>query len=216
MFIFNQIFRNVLPLILAQLSQKDMVALSRVNKQLNGICKKLTIQCEYHKGYPPSRRIRLCARDAHVLCLQTNKPMSQTALDNGLRGACEGGHLVMATNMIVHYRANVIAKHPINLNWCLQGACAGGHMDIVRMLINEGATHFQLGLRGASMNGHIEIAKLMIENGARGCVLGLRSACEKNYVELVALLVNHGATYCIVCDKPAAQCKTYIQSKSIA
>jgi ankyrin repeat protein len=216
MFIFNKIFRNVLPLILAQLSQKNIVALSRVNKQLNDICKKLTIQCEYYNGYPPSERILLCARDAHVLCLQKNKPTSQTALDNRLRGACEGGHLIMATNMIAQYRANVTAKHPINLNQCLQGACLRGHMNVVQMLIREGATNFQLGLRCASINGHIKIAKLMIDYGARGCELGLGSACEKNYVKLVALLVHNGATYCIICDKPAVQCTTYIQSMSIA
>jgi len=51
-----------------------------------------------------------------------------------------------------------------NLTTCLfREACEGGNIEIVKLMIEKGATDWNWGLYGACKGGNIEIVKLMIE-----------------------------------------------------
>ena len=56
------------------------------------------------------------------------------------------------------------------LNEELFWACRCGHLDVIRLLIENGAdvsAEDDEALRMASEYGHLEVAKLLIENGAK-------------------------------------------------
>ena len=52
--------------------------------------------------------------------------------DDGLSGACQGGHRDLAEFMI--------EKGANNWNWGLDAACYGGHRDFAEWMIEKGAT----------------------------------------------------------------------------
>ncbi len=76
----------------------------------------------------------------------------------------------------------------------LRGACRGGHMDIVKLMIEKGATDWNNGLYYACREGHVNIIKLMIERGATDWNHGLRGACRGRHMDLVQLMIEKGAT----------------------
>lgn len=92
---------------------------------------------------------------------ETVKIIKQKNWDDGLLGACRGGHIDIIKLMI--------EKGANNWNWGLFGACRGGHIDIVKLMIEKGVNNWNLGLFGACCGGHIDIIKLMIEKGANYC-----------------------------------------------
>jgi len=74
-------------------------------------------------------------------------------------------------------------------------ACKTGDINIVRKLINKGATNWDYGLQGACFSGNIDLVRLMLEKGA--CPLktyGLKYACQYAYRDIVDLLLSKGCT----------------------
>ena len=103
---------------------------------------------------------------------------------------------------------NTIKKYfnPINeQNWFknkhLARACRGGNMDIVKLMIEKGANHWNWGLRCACRGGHMDIVKLMIEKGADDWNWGLWGACEGGHMDIVKLMIEKGANKCYNCNK---------------
>lgn len=72
-----------------------------------------------------------------------------------------------------------------------KGACRGGHMDIVRLLIEEGAYHWNKGLLIAC--GHLDIVKLMIEKGATDLNGGLKETYFGCHIDVIKFLLEKGA-----------------------
>jgi len=60
-------------------------------------------------------------------CLSDGKP------NDGLWGACEGGHIAIVNLMI--------ANGADNWNGGLSGACRGGHVDLANLMIAKGAVY---------------------------------------------------------------------------
>ena len=109
-----------------------------------------------------------------------------TNWDEGLRDACQGGHIELAELMIAHGATD----------WDkgLYNVCRNGHIELVKLMIAHGATDWNLGLRNACYGGHIELVELMIAHGATDWDGGLRSACYCGNIELAELMIAHGAT----------------------
>ncbi len=75
----------------------------------------------------------------------------------------------------------------------LCGACQGGHLDLVNLMIENGARRWNLGLMGACRGGHLELTNLIIEKGADDWNYGLGGACYGGHLELVNLMIENGA-----------------------
>jgi hypothetical protein len=90
------------------------------------------------------------------LCLST------LYLDDGLDGACEGGHYELV-RLLIDRGVN-------NWNRGLYGACRGGRLDFANLMVANGANHWDAGLYLACRQNHQELAKLMVQKGATQCI----------------------------------------------
>jgi len=84
---------------------------------------------------------------------------------------------------------NILGKA---INTGFAGACVGGHMEIVKQMIDEGATEKRLFF--ACKGGNMDIVKLIIERGGKDWNHGLRCACVSRNMELVELMITNSAT----------------------
>lgn len=90
-------------------------------------------------------------------------------------------------------RTNFIPDEEI-LNQGLYKACKHGHIDVVRLLVKNGASSWDWGLVNACLSGDIVIVQLMIDLGARSWNSGLSQACLKGHKEIIKLMIEKGAT----------------------
>lgn len=67
-------------------------------------------------------------------------------------------------------------------------ACAYGHIDIVKLMINNGAKIFNICLEIACRSGHMDIIKLMIEYGANNWDMALIGACQGGNIDIVKFI----------------------------
>ncbi len=81
-----------------------------------------------------------------------------TDVNDGLYGACCGGHRELVDLMI--------ARGANDGDSGLYGACRGGHRELVDLMIARGANDWNSGLWAACINGHRELVDLMIARGA--------------------------------------------------
>jgi ankyrin repeat protein len=79
-------------------------------------------------------------------------------------------------------------------NTAMTYAAKGGNMDIVKLMIEKGATAFNSSMMYAAEEGHMEIVKLMIEKGATYFNAGLIIVAGRGYMEIVKLMIEKGAT----------------------
>ena len=98
----------------------------------------------------------------------SNDEITSNNVDNGLYGACIGGHLELANLMI----ENGATDFDIGL----ECACQGGHLDLANLLIAKGATDFDNGLACACKGGKVTLMTLMVEKGATNFVGAVASA----------------------------------------
>ncbi len=89
-------------------------------------------------------------------------------------------------------------NNELNLHGGLSNACYSGHMEIVKLLISKGITHFDLGLYYACYSGHMEIVKLLISKGATAYNNGLIGACKNGHEEIAELMISKGAHNAVV------------------
>jgi hypothetical protein len=95
-----------------------------------------------------------------------------------------------------HYELCMEVK---NVDYGLVSACSNGYMDIVQLMIANGASDWNSGLSSACLNGHMDIAQLMIAKGASDWNWGLASACLNGHMDIVQLMIAKGATTCPAC-----------------
>ena len=62
------------------------------------------------------------------------------------------------------------------------------------MMIEHGATDWDLGLCGACKGGHVELANMMIERGATNWNQSLYNACKGGHIALANMMIERGAT----------------------
>jgi len=88
----------------------------------------------------------------------------------------------------------MIEKGATDYNYGLRGTCEGGNVEIVNLMIKQGATDWDEGLYFACLGGHMEIVKLMIKCEATDWYSGLRGACKGGHMEIVKLMIKCEAT----------------------
>lgn len=114
--------------------------------------------------------------------------------------ACRGYH----TNVVDFFLSNptycgISGISGINIfNDGLIGACEEGYLDLVKLMIENGANNFDDGLVSTCCCcGNYEIAKLMIEKGATVLEDHFIHACSLGRLDLVKLLIGYGhGTFC--------------------
>jgi Ankyrin repeats (3 copies) len=90
------------------------------------------------------------------------------------------------------YKNNKNSKYIFE--WAMHWVAREGHMEIVKLMIEKGATGFNSGMRYAAKGGYMEIVKLMIEKGATDFNRGMAYASEGGHMEIVKLMIEKGAT----------------------
>jgi len=84
--------------------------------------------------------------------------LGENDYDEGLAGACRGGHLNIV-NMMLSLGAN-------DYNEAFIGACLFGHIKIVKMMIGLGANDYNAALYWACFLKYDTIVKMLLELGA--------------------------------------------------
>jgi hypothetical protein len=79
-------------------------------------------------------------------------------------------------------------------NWAMDEAAEGGHMEIVKLMIEKGATAFNSAMVYAAEGGNMEIVKLMIEKGATAFNSAMVYAVRGGHMEIVKFMIEKGAT----------------------
>lgn len=121
--------------------------------------------------------------------LEENK-LSRDDLNDGLQGACSGGHIEIVKLFF--------SRGADDLNGGLIIACNRSHRNIVDFLVQKGANDFYRGLRAVCCwGGDIEIAKLMIElgriNNKQAWNKCLKDACMCEYEDIAEFMIQNGA-----------------------
>ncbi|MEM3858150.1 MAG: F-box protein [Candidatus Micrarchaeaceae archaeon] len=81
-------------------------------------------------------------------------------------------------------------KKSFDLNMAFLNACIGGNLDIVMLMIKNGANNWNLGLYAACKGGKKQIIDLMIKNGATDFYWALEGATENGADELIDLMLQ--------------------------
>lgn len=104
--------------------------------------------------------------------------------NDGLYGACRGGHITIVRLMI--------GKGATNVDWGLNRACEGGHMDIVHLMIERDAAHWGWGLIGACRGGHVGLVNFMIEKGIEDLDFqyAIYEACRGRHSKVIETLLD--------------------------
>ncbi len=79
-------------------------------------------------------------------------------LNQGLRGACAGGHMALVMLMI--------EKGADDWNGGLHEACFMGHVALIELMIAKGADNLNNGLYAVCRGEHAELIPFMMERGA--------------------------------------------------
>uniref|UniRef100_A0AAY4B0I7 K Homology domain-containing protein n=1 Tax=Denticeps clupeoides TaxID=299321 RepID=A0AAY4B0I7_9TELE len=128
--------------------------------------------------------------------------------------ACSAGYYELAQVLsytdvlligLVHHAIHVILQY-YTCNTALTYACAGGFLDVVKVLLKEGANiedHNENGhtpLMEAASAGHVEVARVLLEYGAginthsnEFKESALTLACYKGHLDMVRFLLEAGA-----------------------
>jgi Ankyrin repeats (3 copies) len=88
----------------------------------------------------------------------------------------------------------LIEKGATDFDWGMNEAARGGQMEIIKLMIEKGATDFNRAMANAALGGHMEIVKFMIEKGATDFNRAMRYAAEGGHMEIVKLMIEKGAT----------------------
>ena len=91
---------------------------------------------------------------------------------------------------VIEDKLDIINKYINSPNHGMYEAAKKGHMDIVKLMIEKGATLRNAGLRGAAKGGHIDVVKYLIEKGANDLNNGLFYAAKGGHIDIVEFLQN--------------------------
>lgn len=138
-----------------------------------------------------------------------NAPPSPTAGYTALQAAAGGGYMTIL-KLLLQHGADINGASAKYKGYTAQGACLGGHLEIVDLLIEEGANVHALGgiygdgmaLHAAAEKGHVDIIKRLLAAGAdvnACCFKGrkgqtaLQSAAVGGHDETMQVLRDNGA-----------------------
>ena len=201
--------RDIDPIILENLDDKDLVSYCRTNKAMNKICNDQTFWFNRLRTRFPQIDMELMKKvktgswsDVYVEMVQfvrsVNKAywlrnkeevISFQDKDLALKAASLRGHLEIV-KYLVENGADIHAEKDV----ALRSASFKGHLDIVKFLVENGADIHARNydaLRKASQLGHLDIVKYLVENGADIHArndLALKTASQRGHLEVVNYL----------------------------
>lgn len=112
--------------------------------------------------------------------------IGETDFNEGLSGACAGGHRDIV-DMMIGYGASF-------WEWGLHSACEGGHLEIIDYMFEKGAEGRNGGLANACYCGQEAVVKKLIEKGADSFDWGLEEACKGRHLEIANLMAEQYIT----------------------
>jgi ankyrin repeat protein len=121
---------------------------------------------------------------------------------------------------------NVNERHFFTRDTLLIEAAANGHVDVVKLLIENGADVNLKGeawygpLHAAAARGHIEVVKILLENGADVNIFHqnkpLHNAAMNGHIEVAQILLAHGADINVKGTDEAAPLHTAVSNNQLA
>ncbi len=78
--------------------------------------------------------------------------------------------------------------------------CRRGHKDLVKLMIEKGATNFEEGLANACCGGHKKLVKLMIKKGADNWGEALFKSCIYKQKEIAIMIIEQGGHHKSIVD----------------
>jgi ankyrin repeat protein len=121
---------------------------------------------------------------------------------------------------------NVNRRHFFTQDTLLIESAANGHVDVVKLLIENGADVNLKGeawygpLHAAAANGHIEVVKILLENGADVNIFHhnkpLHNAAMNGHIEVAEILLAHGADINAKGTDEAAPLHTAVSNNQLA
>ena len=81
--------------------------------------------------------------------------------------------------------------NPIEFSLTYAAEC--GDINVVRILLDNGATNLNYVIECAACFGHIDIVQLLLDNGADNYNSSMREAARNGYINIVRLLLLYGA-----------------------
>ena len=81
-----------------------------------------------------------------------------------------------------------------DFNLAMAIAAKYGHIDIVKLMIQYGSTHFDTAMAYTAKGGHIDIVKLMIQHGATDFDSAMANSAYGGHIDIVKLMIKEGAT----------------------
>ena len=113
--------------------------------------------------------------------------------NQGLLSACLGGNFQIVLLMIEKLKdSNKFDDSEWNEDF-FQHACEGGNLDIIKLMIQKGANNWDMGLCIGCNKQNYNLIKLMIEKGATAWDEGLEEACGAGTLDIVKLMIQKGA-----------------------
>lgn len=106
-------------------------------------------------------------------------------ISSGLEGAAEGKQMSVIQTLR--------GKEKNAPDFILEGAAHGGHMDLVKMMLEEGADPSD-GFEGAAEGGHLKIAKLLLSKGAH-ISDSIKLAARGGHIEMVKLILDNSKSF---------------------
>lgn len=113
--------------------------------------------------------------------------------DMVLANICEQGNIDIVEYSIKYLMESTYHSQRALTYWWnrgLRGACKGGHMDIINLMIKNGANDWDDGFEGACEGDRVDIAKLMVQKGATHFRQGLARACENRSLKIISFLIE--------------------------
>ncbi len=155
------------------IDESTIICLCKASKKLNKICKNY-IELEDDKRFEVN--------------------ITKNIHDNSrlLEIYCRNNDVIKIRKMMKMY---------LFWEWGLHGACQGGHIEIVKLMIEKGASQWNWALSYACVGGHMDIVKLMIDLGGDNWNWGLRRACTGGHIDIIKFLIEKGASWCNQCNK---------------
>lgn len=99
--------------------------------------------------------------------------------NNELHNACRAGDMQLVQSII---------QENSNLAFAMKGSGYGGHIDIIKYLIERGATNYNCGAYGACHGGFYDVVKYLIDLGADDFSWLFVSACQGGNLNIVKLV----------------------------
>jgi len=126
----------------------------------------------------------------------------------------------------LEWGVNANKRHFFTRDTLLIEAAANGHMDVVNLLIENGADVNLKGeawygpLHAAAAKGHIEVVKILLENGADVNIFHqnkpLHDAAMNGHIEVAEILLAHGADINAKGTDEAAPLHTAVSNNQLA